>query len=203
MVTNNTPNSTRRCPYCGEEIKAEAKKCRYCGEWLNKEAKERKQIVMATSNTMQTTTEAQENRESQPHSAFSVIWKIALVVFILLWAHGTVPTEKEHRESIKEEVRNLVHDKAYEGSKSAGAGTLLSMAFSGIIPDVAIDKLFESSNTLKFSDGWFMSECYLINDSNPSGTLASIGMFGLVIPLLDWDETRFITDEEKQQLFDN
>lgn len=32
-------NETKKCPYCGEEIKVIAKKCRHCGEWLDKEAK--------------------------------------------------------------------------------------------------------------------------------------------------------------------
>ena len=29
---------TKKCPYCGELISAEAKKCRYCGEWLTEES---------------------------------------------------------------------------------------------------------------------------------------------------------------------
>ena len=31
-------DNTKKCPYCGEEIMADATKCKHCGEWLNDEA---------------------------------------------------------------------------------------------------------------------------------------------------------------------
>ena len=36
-TTATVSKPTKRCPYCGEEINADAKKCRYCGEWLAKD----------------------------------------------------------------------------------------------------------------------------------------------------------------------
>ena len=40
---------TRKCPYCGEEIMADAKKCRHCGEWLGDEAEPKQEPVQETT----------------------------------------------------------------------------------------------------------------------------------------------------------
>lgn len=42
-------NNTRQCPYCGEEIKLEAKKCKHCEAWLtNSEIKKNVNVVILT-----------------------------------------------------------------------------------------------------------------------------------------------------------
>jgi len=67
---------TKKCPYCGGEIKAVAKKCRYCGKWLD-----------ANNTVMQQPTNISTNTPKQ--SIFSNKKIVLMLIGALIIALGT------------------------------------------------------------------------------------------------------------------
>lgn len=76
----------KKCPYCGEEIRAEAKKCRYCGEWLEQESHQNPAQTEtpvephAASSTGQPVAEKEENTVPLTKMAMVKLYKETLGV---------------------------------------------------------------------------------------------------------------------------
>ena len=196
-------NSTKRCPYCGEEILAAAKKCKHCGEWLIKD------VVISQPNpntepvTPEPVYEETDSDEMDPEVKNMITGFFAkafwIVVFFII-AHFTIPNEARLYNKVLDGVHEAVQDEvaSWGDLLIPGLGTLGAMALDTETINEGIDKTFNEYNTINIEKHWFWNTVSIVNNQHPDGIDVGFGVLGMTFASVDWDDFMLTKDGGKE-----
>lgn len=190
--------NTKRCPFCGETIKKEAKKCRHCGEWLTEKPLQ-KNSQPSQNDATQTET------EKEPSMAQSILVSCLFLLFfyggiagvILAIAHFTIPSDSRMERAIMNDVQSCVEDKAvsFSGFFGEEASALASLFLSTEASAQSISEQYRKNNRTVIERSWFWSVGKIYNRNTPDGTNVCFGIFGIVIPYVAWEDFILMNEE--------
>lgn len=160
----------KSCPFCGEEINAEAKKCKHCNEWLDKEAK------------------AEQNGELEEEESESFGWfgKLFWVGIVLGIAFFTLPSESTHLKELKKDCRVFAKDYLQaELEKQDIFSNVLGSAFlnDGTVSNKMVDVLINQFFSFDIHDYKVISIGKMKDRKSGKSATVSIAAFGIVFPL--------------------
>lgn len=199
-MDNNATQSTRQCPYCGEDIQPEAIKCKHCGEWLVSNPPP----TIKSPEEQAKEQEGQQEKKQQKKKAtgcliISLIVPVLIIGLFLLVASGRVPDENQHRKSIHEEVVSCAKDQKEDIFNLLGVPELyqyVSKDNKAEAERVYLIARFDRLNKIEYVPGMFWSRARIVNWIHPGGKTISFGILGMVFPSVDWDDIEIMPDKE-------
>lgn len=192
-TTATVSKPTKRCPYCGEKINADAKKCRYCGEWLAKDTDKPSEKKEETNQSEMTAADVMDVTASGLGCVWALV-KLCIPIVLLIFACNSKPSLSEHKKEVANDVVECTKDELKSATNAfiPGLGSLASNFIDGSISDDNVKNMFYRYNRLELDNSWFWNKGVLYNSIHPDGTTVSFGIFGSVIPLVDWDDFKLM-----------
>lgn len=199
-MDNNPTQSTRQCPYCGEDIQPEAIKCKHCNEWL----------VSNPPPRPKTPEELEKEEQEKKNEKFGKIFAggfllvyllgpVILIAILGLIATWTVPDLNQHRENIHEKAISCAKDQAGDILGLLGGSILkplVSMAMDTEAAQKALIEQFDQLNKIEYVPGTFWSQARIVNRIHPEGKTISFGILGMVFPSLSWADMAILDNNE-------
>lgn len=155
-----------KCPYCGETILAEAKKCKHCGEWLSEEYAE---------------------SQSDDGDGGSFWGKAISVILFLIIAFYTLPSDGDHLMRLKNATREAAVSNAYVVLEEESS-LVQALGQSILGTDALMDTFVSSQYSFKIINLKVISIGYIQDKETGEKQLGSIAAFGIVLPLVDFDD---------------
>lgn len=193
-------NSTKRCPYCGEEINIVAKKCKHCNEWLVKDR------PAALPPTPQPQPEPEEETYDNSYSFWDnfddwlpLIGYAVGAIVIGLILHFTIPHKIDMETAIKDDVYDCVQEEVASYSSLLGEDMegLSSLFMSTQYSREMVEQAFDEENAIEVKRSWFWSVGKLHNRNTPSdGTTVCIGILGFTFSFVEWED--FVLSDEDE-----
>lgn len=183
----------RECPCCGEQIPAEAQKCRYCGEWIKPKsvsqlpkqkkptAPQPKKEEKNDDNVLSTMTGCSEN------GCGCGFW---VIVILLAIAFFSKPDPIKHEQALSELAVELTQEYAAEKASELKYefSPLATLILENAANEPRLKSAFRQYNRIDVDESWFWSTCTIYNSIHPDGEVVSFGMFGFVIPMMEWED---------------
>ena len=159
----------KKCPFCGEEILAEAKKCKHCGEMLEKIGK------------------TQDHDPDTLDTIFEILGSIGSLIgwgikiaLILAIAHFTIPSEITHEVRIKENFKQLVNNYTTDSSNNDDTNAIENLFINN-----SINLIIDAKYDIEIENHTFYAIGYIKDKSTGQRIQVSIAAFGMVIWLND------------------